>query len=136
MIKFTTTLYETNQPNRNGRVYAEGCFDHINKEDKFPVFLSKEPRMDDLLCQATVDWQDHCIDIQTEPICNNWRNKKAFEALIESFSRGQFAIVPSGHGEMIYDPNKDCYIIKDYRLDHFYITNQPAFKYKSKMELV
>lgn len=136
MIKFSTTLYETNLPNRNKRIYAEGCFEHIDKEKLFPVFIGKESKVEDFLCNAKVDWHDNYIDIETEPICNNWRYEKTYKALTEAFSNGNFAMVPCGHGEMIYDINKECYIIKDYNLTHFYITNQPAFKFKSKMELV
>lgn len=136
MIKFTTTLYETNTPNHNKRVYAEGCFEHIDKEKLFPVFIEKEPKIEYFLCNAKVDWNDNYIDIETEPICNNWRDEKTYKALTEAFSKGNFAMVPCGQGNMIYDDTKDCYIIKDYKLTHLYITNQPAFRFISKMEFV
>ena len=135
MIKFTTTLYALDRPNANKRIYGD-AFHHINSQELYPIFLSEEPRMEDLVGQARVYQCGDSIEIETLPLCNNWKQERQLKTLSEAFSKGHFAIVPSGYGEMIYDPNKDCYIVKDYRLDHFYITNQPAFKYESKMEVV
>lgn len=136
MIKISTTLYETDKPNRNKRVYAYGCFDHISKDELHPVFLTNENKMENFLCNAKVDWQEHVIDIETEPICNNWRYERTYKALTEAFSKGHFAIVPAGHGDMIYDAENDCYIIKNYSLDYLYITDQPAFRWISRMEQI
>ena len=135
MIKFTTNLYALDKPNANKRIYGD-AFSNINSQELFPIFSSEEPLMENLLGQARIYSCGDSIEIETIPFCNNWRQEKQLKILGEAFSKGNFAMMPYGHGELIYDPNKNCYIVKDYRLDHFYITNQPAFKYESKMELV
>lgn len=121
MYKVTTKLYDLNKPDKNGRIYEQGCFNKVNEEEWYPVvFQNEEPSLDNMLCKAKMLLHETMLEISTEPLLNNHRFPR-FKEIMEAFDRGELKLAPCGHGLVEYNTENNVHVITDYNLTHFEI---------------
>ena len=134
MYRVTTKLYDLNKPDKNGRVYKEGCFDKVDEEDWYPVvFQNDDLSLPNILCKANMIYDSNMVEIATEPLLNNHRFPR-FKEIMEAFDRGELKLAPCGHGLVEYDAENNVHIITDYHLTHFEICPHVCHPWTTTLE--
>lgn len=134
MYRITTKLYDLDKPDKNGRIYGEGCFDKVDLEKCYPVvFQNDDLSLDNMLCKAKMLLDESMLEITTEPLLNNHRFPR-FKEIMEAFGRGELKLAPCGYGLVKYDAKNDVHTITDYNLTHFEICSQVCHPWKTTVE--
>ncbi len=136
MYRVITKLYDLNKPDKNGRVYREGCFNKVNPEEEYPVvFQNDDLTIGNVICKAKMIYDNNMLEITTEPLLDNHRFPR-FKEIMEAFSKGELKLSPCGHGLVKYDADNNTHIITDYYLTHFEICPYVCHSWITTLELL
>ena len=136
MYKVTTVLYDLNKPDRNKRVYGEGCFNNESLQEWHPVvFQNDDLSLENIVCKAKMIYDDYMVEISTEPLLDNHKFPK-FKEVMNAFSKGELKLAPCGHGLVTYNADTGINTITDYCITHFEICPHVCHPYKTSIELL